>query len=198
MLNRGLLLNSEYPAIYIIHHSKHALLNEAFAIQPKAKGLLFFPLNKTAEGGMDTTGRSAEDQEVEIAALTFECRVAVEAVVLRTKRLERIPASPTLKPSLSASSASSIRWPPPSRILHGAIIRFLCPQDALAPDDLPSASHRDIEEVGASVLCSGIVTQACRRTSREWPRPPRRICLSIPYRTQPWPACHGTARDPPG
>jgi DNA-binding GntR family transcriptional regulator len=101
---------------------------------------------------MDTTGRSVEDQEVEIAALTFECRLAVEAAVLRTKRLERIPASPTLKAELERIIDILDQMASAFEDLHGAITRFLCPQDALAPVDLPSASHRDIEEVGAAIL----------------------------------------------
>jgi DNA-binding GntR family transcriptional regulator len=101
---------------------------------------------------VDTTGRSVEDQEVEIAALTFECRLAVEAVVLRTKRLERIPASPTLKAELERIITILEQMASAFEDLHGAITRFLCPQNALAAADLPSASHQDIEEVGAAIL----------------------------------------------
>jgi DNA-binding GntR family transcriptional regulator len=36
--------------------------------------------------------------------------------------------------------------------LHGAITRLLCPQGQFPQAELPAASHRDIEEIGAAIL----------------------------------------------
>ena len=101
---------------------------------------------------VDTTGPSIKDQEVEIAALTFECRLAIEAAVLRTKELERMPASPVLRGELDRVVKILEQMAEAFEGLHGAITRLLCPQGQFPQAELPAASHRDIEEIGAAIL----------------------------------------------
>ena len=101
---------------------------------------------------VDTTGPGSEDQEVEIAALTFECRLAIEAAVLRTKQLERIPSSPVLRQELDRVVKILEQMADAFEGLHGAITRLLCPQGQFPPAELPGASHHDIEEIGAAIL----------------------------------------------
>jgi DNA-binding GntR family transcriptional regulator len=104
---------------------------------------------------VDTTGPSVEDQEVEIAALTFECRLAVEAAVVRTRQLNRMPASPALKAELDRVIGIMEQMADAFQDLHGAITRLIGPGNRAAPVDLPAASHRDIEEIGAAILRAG-------------------------------------------
>src|SRR5262245_18861375 len=99
---------------------------------------------------VDTTGPSIPDQEVEIAALTFECRLAVEAAVLRTRRLEHMPASPTLRAEIDRVGKILEQMADAFEHLHGAITRLICPGGRFPKSELPAASHKDIEEIGAA------------------------------------------------
>jgi GntR family hexuronate regulon transcriptional repressor len=103
---------------------------------------------------VDTTGPSTLDQEVEIAALTFECRLAVEAAVMRTKQMERIPASPTMRAELDRVGKILEQMADAFEHLHGAITRLVYPRCGFAQAELPAASHRDIEEIGAAILAA--------------------------------------------
>lgn len=101
---------------------------------------------------VDTTGPSVGDHEVEIAALTFECRLAVEAAVVRTRQLNHMSASPALKAELDRVISIMEQMADAFQSLNGAITRLININGHAAIHDLPATSHRDIDEIGAAIL----------------------------------------------
>jgi DNA-binding GntR family transcriptional regulator len=85
------------------------------------------------EGGgnmVDAPESAAGDREAEIAVLTFECRLAVEAAVTGTRRLETLPTEPALKAELAGIVKLLEQIADAFEDLHGALQRFTQPFEA--------------------------------------------------------------------
>jgi DNA-binding GntR family transcriptional regulator len=100
---------------------------------------------------MADVSAGAEDREVEIAALTFECRLAVEAAVIGTKRLETLPASSKVKAELDGILKILEQMADVFEDLHGALQRYIAPRDDQPASSAAGPGNGDLEQIAAAI-----------------------------------------------
>lgn len=91
------------------------------------------------------------DREVEIATLTFECRLAVEAAVTGTKRLETLPACPQVKAELGGILKILEQMADAFEDLHGALQRYITPRGDRPVNNASSPATGDLEQIAAAI-----------------------------------------------
>jgi DNA-binding GntR family transcriptional regulator len=100
---------------------------------------------------MADVSTGARDREVEIAALTFECRLAVEAAVVGTRRLETLPASPSVKAELDGILKILEQMADAFADLHGALQRYISPSSDHSADDAVGPESGDLEQIATAI-----------------------------------------------
>src|SRR5688572_27426195 len=100
---------------------------------------------------MADVSAGAEDREVEIAALTFECRLAVEAAVIGTKRLETLPTSSKVKAELDGILKILEQMADAFEDLHGALQRHIKPRGDQPASSAAGSDKGDLEQIAAAI-----------------------------------------------
>lgn len=100
---------------------------------------------------MADVSAGAEDREVEIAALTFECRLAVEAAVIGTKRLETLPAPPKVKAELDGILKVLEQMADAFEDLHGALQRYIVPRGDQPANNTAGPASGDLEQIASAI-----------------------------------------------